>query len=593
MGEKKKEAILDHFFKGLQIRQQMMGSMIFICVVSLVSLGLLIFAISKKTIETNYQTSHVYNLQVSSQIIEIQLRSIVEQARTLLLNDSFKESLQEEGESLYFNSKNQLTLTKTLSNLASSDQMITGMLVVNEAGTLLYFSKNQNYGSVMEGYYESGTVLEEQWVQEARDAKGKEVFYGYNVLTKKQDDYSMSLVKHLIEPYSGKPMGYLVVNIRKALLDKAFGTKKENYETNRYLIIEPKESKKPEGVESYTVYFNGDESAKAKIVASYGQTNRSDKYLFSSYKNVTSGWEIVNVIETSELSRDSSYIGWIILAAGTVLILLSIWLSKAISEQISRPLNTLAKTISEVGEGNLKVVADFEDNEIGRIGNEFKAMVNNNLELRERLLHTELKEREAELLLLQSQINPHFLYNTLDSLYFMAVINQADDIAEMVLSLSNTFKLSLNKGGKLIRVCDEIEKMKAYMKIQNLRYHDRFAFLLEVEEEIMEEQILTFILQPFIENAMYHGLEAKIGEGYIHVFGKREGDMLHFIIQDNGVGISDFNQLKNGYGVKNVKERIKLYYGDPYGVSFESEIGVGTTVSVFVPIIKKEAPCTD
>lgn len=589
MEEDRKVLRVKSIFQRATIRQQIMGSMTVVCGVSLLILGIIIFGISKKTIESNYQNAHEYNLQVSSQIIEIQLRSIVEQVRSLLIHEGFKEYLKEGGSSTYFSSKSQIGMMKVISNLASQDQMITSILVVNEGGSILYFSKNQNYGGIVDHYYDSGSILKEPWVEAAKQALGKEIFYGYNVLTKSENDHSMSLVKNLIEPYTGKSMGYLVVQIRKALLDKAFGTKKEEYETNRYLIIEPDDLKRPDDLPDYTVYYNGDEKAKEEIVRSFEAEAKQGKYLFSSYRNDTSGWEIVNVVEKRELSRDSSYIGWVILAAGSILILASAGISKAISSQISKPLGVLAQTISEVGEGNRKVEADFENNEIGRIGNKFKAMVNNNLELRERLLQTEIKEREAELLLLQSQINPHFLYNTLDSLYFMAVINKADDIARMVLALSNTFKLSLNKGGKLIRVQDEIEKMKAYMEIQNLRYHDRFEFRLEVEEEILKERILTFILQPFIENAMYHGLEAKIGEGYIQVTGQKLEKSLCFVIRDNGVGIGDRKRLEEGYGVSNVRERIRLFYGDGYGVSFDSRVGEGTTVRIIVPVLHEEA----
>lgn len=221
-------------------------------------------------------------------------------------------------------------------------------------------------------------------------------------------------------------------------------------------------------------------------------------------------------------------------------------------------------------------------------------MVNNNLDLHEKLLHSEIREKEAELLLLQSQINPHFLYNTLDSLYFMAVIEHADEIAEMVLALSDTFKLSLNRGEKLIEVGDEIEKIKAYMKLQNMRYHNRFDLRIDIDEAMMDRKILTFILQPVVENAVYHGLEPKMGnECYIHLSGrmKKEGDdrFMEFRIKDNGVGIVDMSQLEEGYGVKNIKERLFLFYGEKAGIRYESEAGEGTEVTIRVPLeIQKE-----
>jgi two-component system sensor histidine kinase YesM len=310
-------------------------------------------------------------------------------------------------------------------------------------------------------------------------------------------------------------------------------------------------------------------------------------------QNTVSGWEIVNVVEKRELSRDSSCIGWIALGLGFLMLLVCAFLSMLISRAISRPLDMLEETIKEVGNGNYRVDAEFGESEIGKIGSQFKNMVNNNLELHERLMNLELKEKEAELLLLQSQINPHFLYNTLDALYFKALIDKADDVAEMVQALSETFKLSLNKGDKLITVRDEIAKIQAYMKVQNMRHDNRFQFLVELEEEMLPCKMLAFILQPLVENAVYHGLEPKVGNGYVRIEGYMEsGDMVFHII-DNGVGIDDMQKLDQGYGVRNVRERIRLFYGEEYILSYDSRISEGTTATVILPILKEEQECTE
>ena len=194
-----------------------------------------------------------------------------------------------------------------------------------------------------------------------------------------------------------------------------------------------------------------------------------------------------------------------------------------------------------------------------------------------------LNEREAELLLLQSQINPHFLYNTLDSLYFVAIMHGDDQMAEMVEALSDNFKLALNNGSKYIKVADSVKWMQGYMKLQNMRYNNRFELFVDIRREILQRETITFIFQPFIENAMYHGLEPKIGKGKISLRGWQEQNMI-FTIEDDGVGIDDMSRLENGYGVRNVIERIKLNYGEKYGVTFESSPGNGTKVTIVVPV---------
>ncbi|WFR56365.1 sensor histidine kinase [Anaerocolumna sp. AGMB13025] len=565
-----------NFLKKMKIKDQILLAMIIGTLLSCSILGVTIYNFSKVTIENNYKNSHTYNLQVSSNIIDIQLKSIIELGRSVLTNDSFKKALTSEDNkrnSRYFSSINSLTINRTISDIVSHDPLIDGIAIINEYGNVLFYSK-RSIPSGYYRYYSKDNFLNEDWVEQARKAKGKEVFYGYNALIPDQEGDTISYVKNLINPRTRQSMGFMVVNISKKLLDKAFGTLKEGYSTNRYMIID-KKSRYP------SVYFNGDQSAKSVILKDYLNKETKGRYLFSSYLNESTGWMAVNVIEKSELKRDSAYIGGITLIAVIVLISLSIYISRIISNQISKPLNILEKTIESVGEGSRHIEEEFDNSELGELGNKFKEMVNNNLELRERLLNAQLNEREAELLLLQAQINPHFLYNTLDSLYFMAIIKQDDDIAKMVLALSNTFKLSLNKGDKFITVGDEINRIKEYMTIQNMRYNNRFELFLDLDR-VKDYKIITFILQPFVENAMYHGLEAKIGKGYIKIEGHEKDGNLYFTIKDNGVGIADLSVLDNGYGVKNVKERIKLLYGEEYGVSFASEPYVGTTVTIVV-----------
>ncbi len=576
-----------HFWGKGTIREQILFTMVAVSILIMLILGFFIFGFSKKTIENNYQESHYYNLQVSSSNIEIQLSAIVDEVRTVLTNDTFLNIMINDNSSTgYFSARNKLTMESIMNEITNHNQMIQSMLVLDNRGNWLFVTKNTTQKAKMSHYYEEDHLLEEDWVEIAKVAKGKEVFYGDNILFEDENANVFSMVKQLINAETGKNVGYIVINVRKKLLDKAFSTEIASYTTNRYMIVDTNEERNQNGEKSI-VYFNGNTEDSNEILKAYEKGISDGKYLFSAYHNKISDWDIVNVIERNELSRESSYIRWVIIIAVVILFVLSIYVANTISRRISKPLEKLEMAIMEVGDGNYQLEAEFDDSEVGQVGKKFQDIVHNNLELRERLLNSEIKEREAELLLLQSQINPHFLYNTLDSLYFMAIIQNADDIAEMVKSLSDTFKLSLNKGDKLIRVNDELEKIKAYMKIQNLRHGDRFDFKMEVEEELMELKMISFILQPIVENSVYHGLEPKRGKGKISVRGYKRNDMLHFVIEDDGVGISDLSKLDTGYGVHNIQERIRLFYGDEYQVKFESVSGQGTTAFITLPIVKE------
>lgn len=571
----------------ISLRKQIALTMIILIVLTTAFLGITIFQISKETIERNYQSAHVHNLQVSSEMMDIYLRGIIEEGRTLLENGNFIDiMLSETKRDGYFSSRNQLAIDSTFGDITSHNSLINGLLVVNESGSWRYNSKSKMYSGYLNHYYTTDNLLNEKWVQAAKEASGKEVFYPYDVLLGNKAKDCFCYVKNLINPSTQQSFGYLVVSIDKKIWKQSFGKDNEGYATNRYMVTLPEEMQG----ESRVVYFTGQEAEKQQILKAYYNGDNS-VYLFSSYTNNTTDWSIMNVIIKEELQSASDYIGKILMVAILIMIFISIAAATAISSRITKPLDKLADTMSEVEVGNLKVETEFDNSEVGKIGNRFKSLVNNNLELRDRLLNLEIKEKDAQLLLLQSQINPHFLYNTLDALYFMALIEQSDDIADMVQALSNMFKLSLNKGDKLIALHDEIERMQDYMKIQNFRFHDRFTLHIDVEDKILNARILTFILQPILENAVYHGLETKIGPGNIYLSVRDKGKKLQISLSDDGVGIDDMSLLEKGYGIRNIKERIKLFYGEEYEVAITSKCDLGTTVIIIIPLIEEGKAC--
>jgi two-component system sensor histidine kinase YesM len=447
-----------------------------------------------------------------------------------------------------------------------------------------------NRSSVNE-YYSSENILERSWVSDAIDANGKEVFYGENVLFSEEDkddaDKSFSMVKEMIDPDTQKVMGFLVFNIRKSSLSATTGTHDEGYSTGRYMILDKKH--RSETGYPTVVYSTDSVESLKKIMDSYTGHDTGNHYLFTTYENKVSGWDMVNVVDKKDLSGTTKYIGLMIAVLCLAMVGLSAYLSYRISKSLTYRLGRLERTIQQVSDGNYDIEEVFDNSEVGKIGNQFKKMVNSNHELNDKLLKTKLKERESELLLLQTQINPHFLYNTLDALYFMAVIHCEEEIAEMVHALSDTFRLSLNRGEKFITVSDEINRLKAYMKVQSFRYKDRFSLILNIDEEIMNRKIMVFIIQPLVENAFYHGLEPKIGKGWIKVGGIRRNGRFVFTVEDNGVGMEDVSAALKGYGLKNIEERIELYYGKEYGLKISSTKGKGTIVTVVVPEEAEEA----
>ena len=225
-----------------------------------------------------------------------------------------------------------------------------------------------------------------------------------------------------------------------------------------------------------------------------------------------------------------------------------------------------------------------QPNEIGALHHQFHQMALRIQNLVKVNYVNEILAKDAQLKALRSQISPHFLYNTLDTLYWMALEEGAEQVADLTQALSEIFKISLSEGVEFISVGDEIRFIEDYLHIQNVRFENKFLVKILVDEEIMDMHIIKQILQPFVENAIYHGLEPKIGKGCITITGKTQEDHLIFTVEDDGVGLPDGVDVMQGYAVSNVYQRIRLHYGEKADIQFESCPGEGTTVKLILPV---------
>ncbi|MCA2000875.1 MAG: sensor histidine kinase, partial [Chloroflexi bacterium] len=219
------------------------------------------------------------------------------------------------------------------------------------------------------------------------------------------------------------------------------------------------------------------------------------------------------------------------------------------------------------------------------------------------LLDSKIKEQEelkkAELRALQAQINPHFLYNTLDTIIWMAESKQTGQVVKIVSALSNFFRISLSKGMDWITIGEEVERVRNYLTIQKMRYRDILDYKIDVSEDVAENTILKLILQPLVENALYHGIKNKRQGGTISVRARRKNENeIMLEVEDDGIGFTPEKlkklraeleddsgdiKLESGFGIGNVNRRIRLYYGKPYGLSIESEYASGTRVTLVIP----------
>ncbi len=309
------------------------------------------------------------------------------------------------------------------------------------------------------------------------------------------------------------------------------------------------------------------------------------------------GWKTVVVSYVDELmvpqSEITGFLVWTILFGLLVIAGIS-WI---ISVLVSRPVLRLEASMASVEQGNFDSVMDVRgDREVERLSAAFNKMVAKIKALMGEIVHEQEEKRKSELKALQMQIHPHFLYNTLESVIWMAENRKNEEVVTMVSALSKLFRISLYKGMDSIPVEQELAHVRNYLIIQKMRYRDRIAYEIEADESAKKCLTIKLILQPIVENAIYHGIKDLGDAGLIRISAAVDVGRLVFKVSDNGVGMSEDTarhifdksfvaKSGSGVGVKNVHERIRLHYGPEYGIAIESEEGVGTTVTLTLPCI--------
>lgn len=314
------------------------------------------------------------------------------------------------------------------------------------------------------------------------------------------------------------------------------------------------------------------------------------------------GWKTIGVFSLNEVLGVVVLLRYYTFAIAAITFMLAIIISIYFTASIVRPINKLKKLMKKVEDGNLDIIFNSASNdEIGQLGQGFNHMLYETRHLIEVVGSEQKSKREAELRLLQSQIKPHFLYNTLDNIQWMAQEHHAQDIVDIVAALTTLFRYTIGKGGEFVQVREELEHITSYLYIQKVRYEEKLNYTIEMSDEILNLYMLRLSLQPLVENAIYHGIKEKRGSGQITLTGEIQDGQLYFSVRDNGTGISpeklqEINRMLNdrslkntrvGYGIYNVNERIKLTFGPEYGLKYSSILGEGTTVEVFYPIVKE------
>lgn len=314
------------------------------------------------------------------------------------------------------------------------------------------------------------------------------------------------------------------------------------------------------------------------------------------------GWKLVGVIKGTGISLNTIKTRLFIVFVIFLIIFIVVLINSYISFRVTDPIRELEKSVKKLEEGNLDadiyMGGSYEIQHLGKSVQDMKYRIKG---LMQDIVTEHEEKRKSEFDSLQAQINPHFLYNTLDIIVWQIENEKQSEAVHTVTALARFFRLSLGKGKNIVTVKAEIEHVKNYLMIQHMRFKNKFDYEFDIEVDVLELSSLKLMLQPLVENAIYHGMEFMDGDGLIKIKAWREADELYLSVTDNGLGMTEEkvamvlagksnsgNGRGSGIGVKNVNERIKLYFGEDYGLKIDSEPDVGTTIIIHLPAKKYE-----
>jgi two-component system sensor histidine kinase YesM len=430
--------------------------------------------------------------------------------------------------------------------------------------------------------------------------KTKSVFYGNNKNNK------LLLTKTLKNDLTLRSEGVIIIGIDESDVRKTYSAPNSNTQilitTKEGLVLSDSEGKWA-GDYINELPFVSQKNADIKTL---DQSINKSEWLFSHEESQLTGWQVIVLQPRSYLLKQLNPIKWATFFILCITFLLTLVFSWAASAIITKPLKWILSSMKKFQKGDFSQYVELKGrDEIGQLGIGYNTMVNRIKELIDDVFAFELKQREAELKVLQSQINPHFLYNTLNTISWAAQKKGEQQIAEMIYSLSNIFQISLSNGRDVIPLQEEIQMVKSYLFLQKMRFPDRLSYEITMDPSLETIEIPKLLLQPLVENSIVHGIEPLDNdEGLIQVNIQPIQDNIVIDITDNGIGMSELKlgeiqesilhyddsnrgKARNGFAFFNIINRLKLFYGDKASLTVHSVEGSGTHVNLVFPKTKR------
>lgn len=566
--------------------------------ISIMIMGYLSYHKSNDIIRSKVSQVALQTVQQANRRLELLMNEYANRSLIVFGYKEIQKGIMGEYRESYDQFYNNQQIARFLSNLVNVKNDTLNIYILGEG--------NASYRYSIDGFAELPPADKDEqaqdWYKQIKDANGQVVWYGIRPTFIKQnksdDDKPVFILGRSLKNFDhvNESIGVLIMEfdpgpIQDFMSEIDFHANGTTFivDGNNTVVADSNASRlmKPSGLSL--------PSSQSGILS---DTVNGKEMMVVFTKSWINEWKLVGMAPIQDLVSDSREIGYYTVDLVIGFTVVAIALALLVAKHMHKPVSTLLRSMRRAREGDFEVqIADGRSDEFGILFHGFNTMVTRIKNLIDEVYIQKLLKKETQLKMMASQINAHFLYNTLDSIHWISRIYKVDEISTMIFGLSKYLRISLSEGKDFVTVQESAELLESYLAIQKVRYHDKFTVNMNIDPTILNYRVLKFVFQPLVENAIYHGLENKRESGRLDISWRSEGQILHFEVEDDGIGIeseklaeltevleSDEVAGERNFALRNINTQIKLAYGMEYGLFIDSTPGVGTKVTMVIPL---------
>lgn len=566
-------------FKNFKIGTKIVICYLILSVLSISFSTFIYYEINKRIMTRKVSEMALQTLQTIDSSLDVLMYTVNNESKIILSNQGLQNVLRSGYNG--FNYDSQIATNRYLTEFIQSNMFISSVYIFDNYGNR-YFVDKKSYKS-----FNLEDIKQTKWYDEIFKAKGGAIIkLNAGGLFNEPDENYVSIMRVINDLDTQKPIGTMIVNIPEEAIVNSFNNITRQGSTNILLMDENNNN---------IIHYNNlsQYCIEDKVQGShyyYIKKVKGNDYIISYLKN-NLNWKVISIVPFKELSNQSNIYKTIILnmlILNGIMCLLGLIL---ISYSITKPIDKLIKSMIGVENGEFKKVSVSTGNdEIGKLKDVYNTMICRIENLIEQIVKEQKIKRKAELDVLQSQIKPHFLYNSFDAISCLALDGRNNEVYEIIKALGNFYRTSLSNGREVIYIWEELQTVKSYLTIQQIRYDNMFSVHMDIDKRANEYKILRLVLQPLIENAIYHGIKPTRRGGNIFVRTLLKKDCIELVVEDDGVGMSMDTLISiqehnaGGIGLHGTMERLNIFYNSKSNFQVESKLGKGTKVTICIPI---------